>query len=147
MNRFPARTEGEATPCGKYVFRETLAAHAEAFFEQYLRHSKGEWAGQLFVLSPWQRWIVRELFGWIRVDNGTRRYRMAYIEIPRKNGKSTFSAGLALYLALCDDERALGISPASRSRISVRSDGKKTEDDLRRDFFKRGSFLAGGGSA
>lgn len=42
------------------------------------------------------------------------------------------------------DERALGISPAARSRISVRSEGKKTEDDLRRDFFKRGSFLAGG---
>jgi len=42
------------------------------------------------------------------------------------------------------DERAIGISPAARSRISVKSDAKKTEDDLRRDFFKRGNFLAGG---
>lgn len=104
MNFFPERAEGESTACGKFVFRESLASHAEAFFENYLRHSKGEWAGQLFSLSPWQRWIVRELFGWVRVGDGTRRYRTAYIEIPRKNGKSTFSAGLALYLALCDDE-------------------------------------------
>lgn len=88
----------------EFFFDEDYAAHAEAFFEQYLRHSKGEWAGQLFVLSPWQREIVRELFGWRRIDDGTRRYRTAYIEIPRKNGKSTFAAGLALYLALCDDE-------------------------------------------
>jgi phage terminase small subunit len=44
------------------------------------------------------------------------------------------------------DERALGISPSARSRISVPSDVKKTEDDLRRDFFRRGSFLSGGGS-
>lgn len=104
MSFFPARNDGETTACGRFVFRNALAAHAEAFFERYLRHSKGEWAGRLFVLSPWQRWIVRELFGWVRVDNGTRRYRTAYIEIPRKNGKSTFSAGLALYLTLCDDE-------------------------------------------
>ena len=41
------------------------------------------------------------------------------------------------------DERALGISPAARSRITVKGEGRKTEDDLRRDFFKRGSFLAG----
>ena len=41
------------------------------------------------------------------------------------------------------DERVLGISPSARSRISVRSEGKKTEDDLRRDFFKRGQFLKG----
>jgi phage terminase large subunit-like protein len=88
----------------EFFFDEDHAAHAEAFFENYLRHSKGEWAGQLFELSPWQREIIRELFGWRRIEDGTRRYRMAYVEIPRKNGKSTFAAGLALYLATADEE-------------------------------------------
>jgi len=113
---FPARVDGEATACGRFVFREALAAHVETFFESYLRHSKGEWAGQLFQLSTWQRWIVRELFGWVRVSDGNRRYRTAYVEIPRKNGKSTFAAGLALYLAMCDDESGAEVYSAAADK-------------------------------
>jgi phage terminase large subunit-like protein len=87
-----------------YFFDEKKADRAVRFFEGELRHIEGVWAGQAFILQPWQRKIVRDLFGWVRED-GTRRYRIAYIEIPRKNGKSTFAAGLALYLLLCDGEK------------------------------------------
>lgn len=73
------------------------------FFRRYLRHSKGQWAGQTFALQPWQEDITRRLFGWKRAD-GTRRYRKAYIEVPKKNGKSTWLAGLELYLFIGDGE-------------------------------------------
>lgn len=68
-----------------------------------LKHSKGEWAGQSFKLELWQKFIVGCLFGWLRAD-GTRRFRTAYVEIPRKNGKSTLAAGVALYLLVADGE-------------------------------------------
>ena len=86
-----------------YVFSEPHANKIEQFFAHQLRYVEGAKAGQPFVLEPWQRKIVRDLFGWLR-DDGTRRYRLAYIEVPRKNGKSTFAAGIALYLLLCDRE-------------------------------------------
>src|SRR5262249_39075125 len=63
------------------------AARRVLEFFDYLHHSKGEWAGQSFVLSAWQAFILWTLFGWMRSDE-TRRFRTAYIEIGRKNGKS-----------------------------------------------------------
>ena len=86
-----------------YFFSEQSAKRVEDFFQTQLRYVEGEKAGQPFCLEPWQRKIVRDVFGWLRED-GTRRYRIAYLEVPRKNGKSTFAAGLALYLLLCDRE-------------------------------------------
>ena len=64
---------------------------------RFFHHSKGKWAGQLFILSPWQQFILWCLFGWKRRD-GTRRFRRAYIEVARKNGKSTFLAGISIIL-------------------------------------------------
>ena len=83
-------------------------------------HTKGEWAGQPFKLQEWQRdGIIRPLFGWKRED-GTRRYRRAYIEIPRKNGKSTLSAGIALYLLFADDEPGAEVYSAAADRDQAR---------------------------
>lgn len=88
----------------EYAFDKRTADIAVAFFERLLHHTKGEWSGVPFALQPWQRDdIIRPLFGWKRAD-GTRRYRRAYIEIPRKNGKSTLAAGLALLLLFADNE-------------------------------------------
>ena len=87
-----------------YIFSEKHASRAERFFSTQLRYVEGAKAGQPFVLESWQAKIVRDVFGWIRED-GWRRYRVAYIEVPRKNGKSTFAAGIALYLLLCDGEK------------------------------------------
>ena len=86
------------------------------FFEQFLRHSKGEWAGEPFRLLKWQRDdVIMPLFGWMRPD-GTRRYRTAYIEIPKKNGKSTLCAGISLYGLIGDGEEGAEVYPAAASR-------------------------------
>lgn len=86
------------------------------FFERFLRHSKGEWAGQPFQLLKWQRdEVILPLFGWMRAD-GTRRYRTAYIEIPKKNGKSTLAAGISLYGLIADGEEGAEVYPAAASR-------------------------------
>jgi len=96
----------------EYWFDEQAAAVAVAFFERLLVHVKGEWAGQPFLLLPWQKKIVRDVFGWKRPD-GTRRYRTVYIEVPRKNGKSNLAAGLALYMLFLDDEPGAEIYSAA----------------------------------
>lgn len=77
-------------------FDNAAADRAERFFES-LTHVEGRLAGQPFELAKWQRTVVRDLVGWRRED-GTRQYRIAYVEVPRKNGKTTWAAGWALYL-------------------------------------------------
>jgi len=87
-----------------YTFREDEADRVVTLFERYLRHHKGEWAGQPFDLEDWQKdEVLRPLFGWFRPD-GTRRFRVAYIEIPRKNGKTELAAGIGVYLTGPDGE-------------------------------------------
>jgi phage terminase large subunit-like protein len=99
----------------EYWFDQSAAGLAVRFFERLLRHTKGEWAGEGFQLQAWQKKIVREVFGWKRED-GTRKFRRVYIEIPRKNGKSTLSAGLALYLLFADNEPGAEVYSAAADR-------------------------------
>jgi len=88
----------------KYHFDEQAAQDAVDFFPNFLVHVKGKWAGQPFELLPWEEnEVIRPLFGWKRPD-GTRRYRMVFIFVPKKNGKSTLCAGIALYLLHMDGE-------------------------------------------
>jgi phage terminase large subunit-like protein len=83
-------------------FDPTAAQRAIDFF-QFLKHSKGKWAGEPFALEPWQQFIVYSLFGWKQAD-GTRRFRFAHVEVARKNGKTTLWAGIGLYLFFADGE-------------------------------------------
>lgn len=64
-------------------------------FFSMLRHYKGPMAGQPFALDPSQEFIVGSIYGWKRED-GTRRFRYAYTEVPRKNGKTTLSGGIGI---------------------------------------------------
>ena len=74
------------------------------FLEKFCRHTKGQWAGQPLTPMGWQReGILEPVFGWIRPD-GFRRVRRSFVEIPKKNGKSSFAAGLALYMLVADGE-------------------------------------------
>lgn len=101
---------------GGCYFDEDAADIVCAFFESMLHHSKGEWAGKPFKLMEWQRdEIIRPLFGWKRAD-GTRKYRRAYIELPRKNGKSTLASGLALYLLMADGEMGAEVYSAAADK-------------------------------
>jgi phage terminase large subunit-like protein len=86
------------------LYFDPASAQRVIDFFAFLRHSKGEWAGQEFVLQPWQQFLVWVLFGWKRRSDGARRFRTAYTEIARKNGKSTLAAGLGLYLFFADGE-------------------------------------------
>lgn len=85
-------------------FDERRADHPVEFFRRFLRHSKGEWAGQPFELLDWQRdQLIKPLFGWMRPD-GRRRFSVAVTLIPKKNGKSTIASGVGLYLLVGDGE-------------------------------------------
>ena len=101
----------------KYYFSQSRADHAVGFFEQFLTHSKGQFAGQPFTLLDWQREeVIEELFGWLRVDNDYRRYRQGYICLPKKNGKSTLLSGIGLYLLVSDNEPAAEVYGCATSR-------------------------------
>lgn len=99
-------------------FDEDAAKVAIAFFG-LLKHWKGEWAGQPIELEPWQQFIIWNLFGWRRAD-GTRRFRTAYIEVPRKNGKTTVAAGAGIYLAFVDGEPGAEVYTAATKRDQAR---------------------------
>jgi phage terminase large subunit-like protein len=92
-------------------FDEETAKIVIAFFS-LLKHSKGEWAGTPIILEPWQQAHLWMLFGWKRADN-TRRFRTSYLEVARKNGKSTLAAGVGLYLLIADGEAGAEIYTAA----------------------------------
>ena len=85
---------------------DKYAADYAVMFIESLCHTKGTWAGKPFELIDWQEQIIRDLFGVLK-PNGYRQFNTAYIEIPKKQGKSELAAAVALLL-LCGDgeERA-----------------------------------------
>ena len=85
------------------------------FFQERITHVKGQAGGQYIVLEDWQKKIIKDIFGTLRED-GTRQYRYVYIEIPRKNAKTTLLAGIALYLLLYDREPGAEIYSAAGDR-------------------------------
>ena len=96
-----ARQRTQAFP---YYFDEDAAVKPIKFF-MVAKHYKGIFKGKNFVPEPWQAAILWITFGWKRLD-GTRKYKYQYIEVPRKNGKSTFISVQALYLLIADGENA-----------------------------------------
>ena len=78
------------------VYSQEMADYAVAFIE-CLCHTKGTWAGKPFELIDWQEQIIRDLFGTLK-SNGYRQFNTAYIEIPKKQGKSELAAAVALLL-------------------------------------------------
>ena len=82
---------------------DKAAADYAVRFIECLAHTKGTWAGKPFELIDWQERIIRDLFGIIK-PNGYRQFNTAYIEIPKKNGKSELAAAVALLLTCGDGE-------------------------------------------
>ena len=83
-------------------YDKAAADFAVAFIES-LCHTKGTWAGKPFELIDWQEQIIRDLFGTLK-PNGYRQFNTAYIEIPKKQGKSELAAAVALLLTCGDGE-------------------------------------------
>lgn len=127
-----SKADEHAADNGHY-FDEEAAARVVKFFEEYLRHTKGEWAGQRFLLmskrtnlpanvmkymggtATWQKEMLQQLFGWKRRD-GSRRFRETYEQIARKNGKSETCAGEAAYGAFGDNEPSADVYCAATDR-------------------------------
>ena len=86
-------------------------------FINQLRHTKGKWAGKPFNLRDWQvKDIIWPIFGTLKPD-GTRQIRTAYVEIPRKQGKSEIAAAIALFLLFADNEIGAEIYVAAATEI------------------------------
>lgn len=97
------------------VVDTTLGERVVSFIEM-LKQSKGKWGGHRIQLMDWQKYqVIIPLFSWIKA-NGLRRFNRAYIEIPKKNGKSTLCAGLANYFLLADPEPGAEVYGAGTDR-------------------------------
>ncbi len=100
----------------KYYYDHVAAQIVVNFCEKLIVHIKGEWAGMPFKLEEWQEKIVRDVFGWKRKSDGTRRYRQVFIALPRKQGKSFFASAIALYMLIADGEPGAEIYSVASDR-------------------------------
>ena len=94
------------------------ADHATRVFRFFslLSHWKGRrFAGKQFVLAPWQAFVIWSLFGWLNED-GNRRFRVAYLQVGKKNGKTLFAAGIGLYCFFSDGEPGAEVYSAATTR-------------------------------
>jgi phage terminase large subunit-like protein len=100
----------------KYYYDKEEAEKAVGFIETFITHTKGQLAGTPLILEPWQKKIVKDVFGWKNKKTKLRKYRMVFISVPRKNGKSTLTAAIGLYLLFADSERGSEIFSAAADR-------------------------------
>lgn len=94
------------------VYDKAAGDYAVSFIE-CLCHTKGIWAGKPFDLIDWQEQIIRDVFGTIK-PNGYRQFNTAYIEIPKKMGKSELAAAVALLLCCGDGEERAEVYGCAR---------------------------------
>ncbi len=89
-------------------------------FISNLKHTKGTWAGKNFDLMPWQEQIIRDVFGVVK-ENGYRQFTTAFVEIPKKMGKSELAAAVALFLTCADLEQRAEVygCAADRQQASI----------------------------
>ncbi len=100
-------------------FDEKAAMKVIRFFD-FMKHAKGRnFAGQRFALSPWQAFDVYCIYGW-KGEGGSRRFRYAYTDVGRKNGKTTFAAGQGLYLMMMDQEPGAEVYAVATKREQAR---------------------------
>jgi phage terminase large subunit-like protein len=101
------------------VYCQDAADYAVSFI-QALNHTKGTWAGKPFELIDWQERIVRDVFGILK-PNGYRQFNTAYVEIPKKMGKSELAAAIALLLTCGDGEERAEVygCAADRNQASI----------------------------
>lgn len=102
-----------------YIF-DAAKANRVCMFISNLQHVKGELAGQKIKLEPWQCFILTTCFGWLHKETGRRRFRRAYLEVPRGNGKSALSSGVALYGLCADKEAGAEVVVAARVKDQTR---------------------------
>lgn len=112
-------------------FDKKAGAKIIAFFCTFLKFSKGRWAGQPFVPQPWQCFLLWCLFGWKKAD-GTRRFRRAYIQVARKNGKSELMAGICLYMMHAEGEHGAEVYSVATKRDQAQIIFKAAKEMLKK---------------
>lgn len=101
--------------CFGWHFSES-AGNCVCQFIERLKHIKGrQWLNKTITLEPWQIFILTTVFGWVNSE-GLRRFKTVYIEVPRKNAKSTLSAGVGLYCLAADNEPGAEVYSAATTR-------------------------------
>jgi len=120
-------------------FDDDAAQYVIDFYSRFAVFTKGEWTGKPFKLAPWQEFLTRCLFGWMRLPKGMsareaaripfhkrleagirRRFDSAFIEIPRKNGKTEWAAAAANYLTMADGEPVAEVYSAATKQDQAR---------------------------
>jgi phage terminase large subunit-like protein len=111
----------EQNPEFAFEWRVDKAEHICRFIE-LLPHVKGKWAGSKIELQPWQIFLLTTVFGWYikNADGEYRRFKTVYIEVPRKNAKSTLTSGVSLYMLTADNEPGAEIYSAATTRDQAR---------------------------
>ena len=102
-----------------YIFDRARANKVCRFIE-LLKHAKGPLAGQHIHLEDWQCFMLTTVFGWVDKKTGYRRFSRFYAEVPRGNGKSALSSGVALYMLCADGERGADIYSFATTRQQAR---------------------------
>ena len=102
------------------IYFDEKSAIRPVTFAKYLRHLKGPLAGQPIELEAWQIFMISQVYGWRRKEDDLRLFRTAYIEVPRKNGKSTLCSVLGLYHVIADGEMSAEVYAAATSRDQAR---------------------------
>ena len=122
-------------------YDEAKADRAVKFIEM-LCHTKGEYAGTPFWLLPWEENLVRDVFGTVKPD-GTRQFKTAFVEIPKKNGKSELAAAIALYMLYADGEPSAEVYGAAcdRAQASLVFDVAKRIIEMTPALMKRSKIM------
>lgn len=102
-----------------------------------LKHFKGEFAGRPIDLEPWQIFIVANVFGWKKKATGKRRYTYADVFVPRKNGKTTFAAAMALFCMMLDGESGAEVYAAAVDKDQARICFEASKELIRASMFSR----------
>lgn len=113
--------EGSADPSAVF---DPVAVDRVVGAMRHLRHTQGRWAGQPLEPAPWQvAYILAPVFGWLKpgeqAGEWVRVARSCYVDIPRKNGKTTLAGGIALYLTGADGEPGAQVVAAAASKLQA----------------------------
>ena len=107
------------------------AQKAINFFQNHLRHWEDEWRGKSLILEPWQKFVLMQVFGWERKDTKKRRVRSCYVQIARKNAKTTLAAGIADYHLFADrintPQVLVGANNEDQAKICINTAGRIIE--------------------
>lgn len=119
--RFLADLDRQCSPDFPYVFDPYAVEHMAGFIEA-MPHIKGRWAAknETVTLDDWQCLLVANIAGWVHVETGLRRFKTAYIEVPRKQGKSTLLSAIGLYFLTVDGEPGAEVYSAASSSDQAR---------------------------